>query len=123
MLRTTTLLIVMVLTGGPTSSLVCELWCSAPAAADHHREVGCHDAFTSAPKSQQIGAAGDCHDAVAVAPYVTEARAAQSESAATQPAVPQLGSMAPDIARIAAGWGVLQVHPPGGPPPQTVLRI
>jgi len=122
MFRTTTLLIVMVLTGGPTSSLACELWCSAPAAEDHHRTIGCHDASTSAPMGQQIGAVGGCHDAVAVAPYVTEARQAESESAATQTAV-LLGAMTLDVGRVAAGLSVFQVRPLRSPLLHTVLRI
>jgi hypothetical protein len=72
---------------------------------------------------QQIGAVGGCHDAVAVAPYVTEAREAESGPAATQTAVLQLGAMAPEIGRVAAGWSVFQVQPPRGPSLQTVLRI
>ena len=118
MLRTTTLLIVMVLTGGPTSSLVCELWCSAPAAEDHHRTIGCHDASTSAPKGQQIGAAGGCHDAVAVAPYVTAARQAESG-----PATTQTSPMTPDLDGVPAAWSVFQAESPRGQSLHTILRI
>jgi hypothetical protein len=123
MLRTTTLLIVMVLASGPASALACELWCSGPAATDHRRAAGCHDASRATPAGQQVAPAGGCHDAVVTAPFLTEARQAESESAATRPAVPQLGSMAPDIDRIASGWSVFQVQRPRGPSLQTVLRI
>jgi hypothetical protein len=71
---------------------------------------------------QQIGAVGGCHDAVAVAPYVTEARQAESESAATQTAV-LLGAMTLDVGRVAAGLSVFQVRPLRSPLLHTVLRI
>jgi len=122
MLRTTMLLIVMFLAGGPTSSLVCELWCSGAAAEDHHRTIGCHDASTCAPEGQQIAAVGGCHDAVAIAPFLTEARQAEFGPAATQPAVLQLGSMTPDIDRVPAGWRVFQVQSPRGSSLHTILR-
>lgn len=123
MLRPTMLLIVMFLAGGPTSSLVCELWCGGPAAEDHHRTLGCHDASTSAPEGQQIAAVGGCHDAVAAAPFLTEARQTESGPAATDAAVLQRGSMTPDIDRVAAGCPVFQVQPPRGPSLRAILRI
>jgi len=124
MLRTTTLLIVMLLAGGPASSLVCELWCGGPAAEDHHRAIGCDDASSSAPERQQFAAVvGGCHDAVAASPFLTEERQTESGPAATDAAVLQLGSMAQDIDRVAAGWSVFQVQPLRGPSLHTVLRI
>lgn len=123
MLRPTTLLIVMFLGGGPTGSLVCELWCGGLAAEDHHRSIGYHDASTCAPEGQQIAAAGGCHDAVAAAPFLTEARQIESGPAATDAAVLQLGSMTQDLDRVGAGCPVFQVHPPRGPSLHAVLRV
>ena len=123
MLRATTLLIVIVLAGGPMSSLVCEAWCSRPAAGNHHREVGCHDASASAPEGQQIEAAGGCHDAAAVAPYLLESRQTEFGTAATDAAVVELGLTSPAPDRMAAGWSVFTFQPPRGLPPHSVLRI
>lgn len=121
--RTTTLLIVMFLAGGPTSSLVCELWCGGAAAEDHYRTIGCHDAFTCAPEGQQIAAVGGCHDAVAIAPFLTEALQTESGPAVTEAAVLQLGSMIPDANGVSAAWRVFQVRPPRGSSLHTILRV
>src|SRR5687767_14965199 len=74
MIRTATLLIVTMLTGGPVGSLACELWCSSPAAEDHHRSVGCHGVSQTSPPEPQFASTAGCHDAAALGPFVTAAR-------------------------------------------------
>ena len=122
MLRATTLLILMGLAGGPISSLICELWCSSPAAEAHHRAVGCHNAFTTAGAGQEIVARGCCHDAVSIAPLPAEAKPTNS-GPRTLPVL-QLGVRTPDTHRVTAAWHVFQVTPAPGPSLHTVvLRI
>jgi hypothetical protein len=105
MLRATTLLIVMVMAGGPAGSLACELMCSGPVAEDHHLAVG-------------------CHDAAAMSPFVTEVRHRESAPAVLAPAA-RFNSMS--IGRghnqTAAGWCVFNVQPSRPPSARDVLRV
>lgn len=117
MLRTTTLLLVMVLVGDPATALACEFSCSGPA---HHRTAGCHDASASAPDGPQVEAVRGCHHAVAGAPFLTEAQQAKSRPA---PTVLQPGSMTPNIGPVPAGSSVFRAQPPRGPLVPILLRI
>jgi hypothetical protein len=124
MLRTTSLLIVMVLAGGPIGSLACELWCNSPAAGSHHAAIGCHDASSAPPADQQITSAAGCHDAADIAPFVTEVRHTESaRHTTTPPAVFQFGSIGADHERIATGWWVFKAQPPRPPSSSDVLRV
>ena len=126
MLRSTTLLIVLVLAGGSTRSLACELWCTTAAAGTHQRAVGCHDASQAAPKGPRIARNTDCHDAVATTLFVTEARQTESRSSACSaawPAVVPFGSMVAGDHAIAAGYCVFSVSPPRPPSSRSVLRV
>ena len=105
MLRTTTLLIVTILAGGPVGSLGCELWCASPAAEDHHRSVG-------------------CHDAAAFTPFVTEARRTESAPVSATPvALVDSVSIGPAIDETTAGWCLFNVQPPRPPSSRDVLRV
>ena len=123
-LPTTTLLTVMILAWGPVGSLGCELFCASPAAEDHHRSVGCHDASHTLPPGQQIASTAGCHDAAAVTPFVTEARQTEFAPAAAQPlALFDSSSIGPDHDETTAGWCVFNVQPPRPPSSRAVLRV
>ena len=125
MLRTTTLLIVTILAGGPVGSLGCELWCTSPAAAEHHRSVGCHDASPTLPPAPQLTSTTGCHDAAALKPFVTEARRTESASvAATQVALVDSVSLGrPAIDGTMGGWSLFKVQSPRPPSSRDVLRV
>lgn len=123
MLRTATLLIVTILAGGPVGSLGCELWCTSPAAEDHHRSVGCHDASLTSPPGPQIASTAGCHDAAAITPFVTEARQTESASIATPPALFESVSIGRGHDKTAAGWCVFDVQPPRPPSSRGILRV
>ena len=125
MLRTTTLLIVMVLAGGPSGSLACELWCTTAAADAHHRAVGCHDASAASATGQQIESAAGCHDAAVITSFVTEARQTESTSVAAAPlTLFRSASIDPDNDASTAGWCPFKVQPPRQSSPRTtVLRV
>src|SRR5688572_21623589 len=61
MVRSATLLIVMILAGGPAGPLACELWCATPAAENHHLGVGCQHASHTLLPEDQIASQGVCH--------------------------------------------------------------
>jgi hypothetical protein len=124
MLRTTTLLIVTILAGGPVGSLGCELWCASPAAEDHHRSVGCHDASHTLPPGPQLASNAACHDAAAFTPFVTEARRTESAPVAATPvALVDSVSIGPAIDETTAGWCLFNVQPPRPPSSRDVLRV
>jgi hypothetical protein len=124
MLRTTSLLIVMVLAAGPAGSLACDLWCNSPAADPHHRAIGCHDASPASPIGQQIAPASGCHDAAGIAPFVREVRQTESlGNPIASPAVVELSSIGIDHDGIATGWWVFKVQPPRPPSSRAVLRV
>jgi hypothetical protein len=123
MLRTTSLLIVMVLAGGPMGSLACELWCNSPAPDSHHRATGCHDASPASPIGQQITSAAGCHDAAGIAPFVAEVRQAESVCHTITPAtVVELSAIGLHDGS-ATGWWVFKVQPPRPPSSRAVLRV
>jgi hypothetical protein len=122
MFRTTTLLIVMGLAGGPTSSLLCELWCQPSAASNQYEAVGCHDASSGVAGSRHIAAVPDCSEAGPTAPFLTEAKrgglAPTLEAALGEPVA------AADAIGCATAWSrARQLPPPRGPSPHTILRI
>ena len=123
MVATTTLLIVLTLAGGPAGSLACELWCSSPAAEDHQRAVGCHDASRTWPTGQQVVSTTGCHDAAALTPFLTEARQTESDSvaAAASPCVDS-SAIGPDNVGATAGCYVFNVQSPRPPTSRVVLR-
>ena len=126
MLRTATLLIVVVLAGASTRSLACELWCATPAADTHHRAVGCHDASQAEPKAARIARHAGCHDAVAIMPFITEARQTESRFfgyVATSPALFQSRSIVQHNDGIVTGWSVFNGQPPHGSSSRPVLRV
>ena len=125
MLRTTTLLIVTVLVGGPSSSFACELWCDSPAGGDHRRAVGCHDASQSGPQGPRIAPyVVDCDPATAIAPFVNEARQTEVRKlAAARLAFLQLGSIGPRHDDVAAGWWVFDVQQLRPSSSRDVLRV
>ncbi len=122
MLRPTTLLITMVLAGGPTGSLACELWCTSPAAEDHHREAGCHDSSEAAPKGSQLTLGADCHDDVATMPAVIEARHAESGYGGAVSAFFTSGSLVRYGGSVAS-WSAFKVQPPHASSSRAVLRV
>lgn len=124
MLRTTALLIVTILAGGPVGPLACALWCATSAAADHHRSVGCHDASRTVPPGSQIASTVGCHDAAAATPFVTEAR--QTESTPVAAASLSLfgsASIGPDHDETTAGWCAFNVQATRPPSSRPVLRV
>jgi len=123
MLRTTTLLIVTVLAGGPASSLACELWCSSAAAEDHHRAVGCHDASQNVPTGQQVRSTTGCHAAATTTPFVTEARQTDSANVAGPLAHVDSSSIGPDSDETTAGRCVFNVQPRRPTSARTLLRV
>ena len=124
MLRTTTLLIVMVLAGGPTRSLACELWCSSLAGANHQRAVGCDDASRNVPTDQQVRSITRCHAAAANTPFVTEARQTKSALVAATPvALVDSSSIGPDSDETTAGRCVFNVQPRRPTSARTLLRV
>jgi len=124
MLHTATLLLVTILAGGPIGSLGCELWCTSPAAADHHRSVGCHDASGTVPPNPQIVSTAGCHDAVAITPFVTEApRTESAPVAAASAALCDSNSIGPDNDETTARWCLFNVQPPRPPSSRDVLRV
>jgi hypothetical protein len=104
MLRTTTLLIVMMLLGNPGGALACERWCTSPAAEGHHRAVG-------------------CHSATVITPFVIEARQTESASVAPLPLVLFAFRAIGLDDEVAAGWRIFNVQPPRPGSSGAVLRI
>jgi hypothetical protein len=124
MLRTATLLIVMILAGGPVGALGCELWCASPAADDHHRSAGCHHASHTLSLGPQIASTAGCHDAAAIRPFVTEARQTESTPIAGAPvALFDFSSIGPDNDETTAGWCAFYIQPPRSPSSRAVLRV
>ena len=124
MLRTATLLIVAILAGGPVGSLGCELWCASPAAANHHRSVGCHDASRLLPPGPQTASTVGCHDAAATTPFVTEARQAETTLVAVTPvALFDTRTIGLDVDETTAGWCVFNVQAARPPAFRTILRV
>lgn len=122
MLRATTLLIVMVLAGGPVGSLACDLWCSTSAADKHHDAVGCHDASRAAATGQHISSTTPCgDDATSIAAFLVEARHADSVTLAAMSQA--LGAIVPADKETAARWCVVDVQPPRPPSSRSVLRV
>jgi hypothetical protein len=124
MLGATTLLIVLTLAGGPAGSLACELWCGSPAAEDHRRAVGCHDASRTWPTGPQVASTAGCHDAAAITPFVTEARHTESARVATTP-VALFDSIAIGraIDETTAGWCLFNVQSLRPPASRALLRL
>jgi len=121
---TATLLIVTILAGGPVGSLGCEVWCTSPVAAGHHRSVGCHAASRTMPPGPQIASTAGCHDAAAMTPFVTEARQTESAPvAASAVALFDSSAIGPDNDETTAGWCVFNVQPPRPPSSRAVLRV
>lgn len=124
MLRTATLLLVAILAGGPVGSLGCELWCASPAAANHHRSVGCHDASRLLPPGPQTASTVGCHDAAATTPFVTEARQAETTLVAVTPvALFDTRTIGLDVDETTAGWCVFNVQAARPPAFRTILRV
>jgi hypothetical protein len=124
MLRTTSMLIVMLLAAGSTSPLACELWCDSPAAGSHHAAIGCHDASTGSPGEQQITSITGCHDAAGVAPFVMAIRQTESLcNTITPTAVVQFGSIGADQDGVAAGRWIFSPQPLRPASFGAVLRI
>lgn len=124
MARVSILLIVTMLAGGPVGSVGCELWCASPAADDHHRSAGCHDASRSVPPRPQIASSAGCHDAAAITPFVTEARRTEFAPGAASP-LPASSSNASGRGNDEAieGASLVNVQPPRPPSSRPVLRM
>lgn len=126
MRHTTTLLIVLVLSADPAGSLACELWCSTPAAQDHHRAIGCHDASRHSLRGRHvtlITSTPRCHDAAAIAPFVSEARQTESaQVASSHAALFAAGSVGPEDEATIGGCAFI-VRPPRPPSSRAVLRV
>jgi hypothetical protein len=123
MLRTTTLLIAMVLAGAPAGSLACELWCTTSAAEQHHRDIGCHDAAAAWPKGRQVASTAGCHDAAAMTPFVTEARQTESGPVAAAPVTFfDSNLIVPADDKTNAGRCVFDVQSPR-PSSRAILRV
>lgn len=124
MLRTSTLLIVIVLAGGPVGLLACDLWCTSPGADGHHSAVGCHHRTSQISFiDQQVTPAVGCHDAADITPFLTEARQSESTSPA---AVPLTSFDREGLERnddVAQGWRVLALQPPRPSSSRPVLRV
>jgi hypothetical protein len=88
MLRTGTLLIVMVLAGMPASAVACELWCTHPGGAVPQHEAECHDDRTS-QDGWKPSAVVSCHVDLTIAPFLTEAKQTPSK-----PSIQPLGTIA-----------------------------
>lgn len=123
MLRTTAILIVMLLAGTPGVSLACGLWCNTPAAEGHHSVVGCHRTRDAGiPGEQAVAAAAECHDALAVTAFVNEAQQSETRSVAMVPAVPTHAVFVPhDHTR--RGWFAFNGQSARPPALRTILRI
>ena len=123
MLRTTAILIVMLLAGTPGVSLACGLWCNTPAAERHHSAVGCHRTTDAGISGEQvIAAAAGCHDALTVTAFVNEARQSETRSEAMVSAVltPAV-FVRHDFTR--EGWLVCNGQSARPPAFRTILRI
>ena len=123
MLRTATLLIVAILAGGPVGSLGCELWCASPAAANHQRSAGCHEASRPLPPGPQIASTVGCHDAAAAPPFITPARQTETTLVAVTPVALFDSRAIGHIDETTAGWCVFNVQAPHRPVFRTILRI
>ena len=124
MRRSLTLLIVMALAGAPASSLACDLWCLAPAAAHHHDVVGCHKAAAAVATAPQMSAIGDCADAVTVSPFLLEERKTDVTRVGTEAATIETPSVANSVEGVIAFWeSVVRARPPRGPSFHVILRI
>jgi hypothetical protein len=123
MLRTTTLLIVLLLSGGPAGALACELWCLTGAAESHHA-AGCHDPSYGRPMGQQVASTAGCHGAPELAPLISEVRLSQSQRSAGPPALFQYGYVAAvKTSALVAGWSGLFVGPLRPSSFRAVLRV
>ena len=124
MARTLTLLIVMVLGGGPAGSLACELWCTTPAAHGHHEAVGCHDRSVTLRTGEQVASAIVCHDGDDTTPFLTEARQTEGVPAlSTAPAFVDFNMASPGPNMTSAGTSVSNLRPSLSPASLVVLRI
>ena len=124
MARTLTLLIVMVLGGGPAGSLACELWCTTPAAHGHHEAVGCHDRAVTLRTGEQVASAIVCHDGDDTALFLMEARqTAGVPAVSSASAFVEFNHVSPDGNMTSAGAGISNLRPPVSPALPVVLRI
>jgi hypothetical protein len=112
----------MVLATAPATSLACELWCTMPAAQNHHRVLGCDDPSRSPSQGQHVIASAVCHTTDAITPFVTEVRPTDATPLAALRAIPT-GSFVPYADAAAALWLVCNIPPPVSPSPLSVLRI
>jgi hypothetical protein len=123
MLRTTTLLIVMVL-AGPGGSLACDLWCGTPAAEDHHRAVGCHDASQKLRIGRQVASTIGCHVADPAEPVIAEVRQTATARVAAVPLVLSTFSWIALSNHVTnAGWAVRNSRPPRPASSRIILRV
>lgn len=124
MLRTTALLIVMLLAGHPGVSLACELWCKTSAADAHHSVIGCHKAPDPGALGNQVTAAvADCHDAPVVTAILNEARQPDTRPVTMVAAGHGTPAVLAHCALVDEGWSVFNgqsAHPPAF---RTILRI
>ena len=122
MRRPTAILIVMLLVGAPHVSMLCEVWCSTPAAEAQHRAVGCHSADEGVPREQAVAAFSGCHHAPAVIAFVNEARQPETRSVE----MVSVDGTSPVLANgdvTHEGWSVFNGQSARPPTFRTILRI
>ena len=123
MKRTTTLLIVLFLTGAPASSLACELWCRTPASSNHHHALGCHDGSRHLHYGLELSPLVTCHSAGATAPFLTEARPPKTDSIGVIPSGFDASVIRVSTDPHAVGWWDSITGPPSIENGHTILRI
>jgi hypothetical protein len=76
MLRSTALVIVLLLAGTPGVSLACEIWCNAPGADDCRHGVGCcqHSRDGACARPEIAATGSECGEAPSLSPFLNESR-------------------------------------------------
>jgi|SRR5688572_11702840 hypothetical protein len=123
MFRTATLLIVVILAGGP-GLLTCHLWCTSPAADSHQFEAGCHHEGSRASLLDWITPVVDCHAALGTPPFVTQTQLTETGSRASVPLTFFTSSAIAHDVEVAGEWRIAALlQPPQPLLPLAVLRL
>ena len=122
MLRTTPLLIVMMLLGNSGVALVCELWCFSRAGEEHHGADRCHEASIPDSPDRQLAATTGCSSPL-LAAFINEARPTNTRPMPVTLPSGRSISQGEDRAVGTEDWRVFNVRPPRPQASRTILRI
>ena len=121
MLRAATVLIAILLTGGPTATLLCELFC----ASSGHSTEGCHPPGNDDHSNgAQVASVNSCHDQEVAPAFLAEAKKTEVGAAFAAATTFEVVAVHVDVAsRPIAWWSVSRTGPPAAPPLHSILRV